>query len=472
MVEQGVEYLFFERKELFIKIIDGEKIEITNDEFIYSLRTNKPVSTITGKVKLLYNEDRSKLRLIVFYKQTQFTHNQKLKLYPKRDKLYCGFTINLINKNIYCYEIVTNNKNTTKTIRCNTFFNHNLSRFEKRINDYLKSSSELTTKLCEILNIQQEYYDSISSLLSAYHLKNKNIVYYNLNNIQYFMPIYMKNRKGYRNTDIYNIVQDIYSINNVDYVKLFFEHRKSKHMYYNMTMFDMLNTPYEYIKNDTIFKQQKNIDVYSRTYIDDIRFIYKKLESLYKFNIFDFIGDRDNIYRNITILYAYYLYGFKINIENVNSLTKIKYILNIIFNNIIKTTISNGYVLHNPKSIDFLSEQFGDNYLINYEMVPRNITCESDDISMDFHFRLSVVEYMIQNTLTDEIKCIHINLIDGTINKPNKFINESGKKVIFGDMDMNKLNNIFTPIFWFCEDTLVSLCKELKIDTTKYITKI
>jgi hypothetical protein len=475
------EYLFFHTVETFY---DQESNLISNEDFKCRLSNNEKVSVEKTEIKLLYNQDKTKLRLVIYNQNKRFVQlkNSKLKrVVPKKQKLHTGFTIDLNNNNVYTYIIVHNlkRKNKSKTIRCNSFFNILFNTLDTMTRYRFNQNHELVDILCKHLHLKPDYYSTASEILSAYYLRSRNIEYYAVDNLKHFMGLFLSNRKKYSNTDIYRITQDTLRIKDINYVKLFYEQKQCNSMFYYMVLFDLFKmNPVEITKKNNFFDVEQRIPY---NYIERIRFFYNKFNDIYFFRYDDF-RHHSEVCNNLQIINQFYGYGFKINVEKLTTINKIRHILGIIMYYMVVSICEDGYVLHNPKSIDVISKHMGDNYSVNYQMVPKeyaNLLIDKK-ISETNVFAFHLTEYIIERS-DGAMRTIFLDQNNQQIfYVKNGYIHVGHTPSKFGKL-LNKYNknfeeyyNIFSSTSCFYDERFVTLCKEDedKINAYKYISKI
>lgn len=475
------EYLFFHTVETFY---DQEGNLISNDDFKCRLSNNEKVSVEKTEIKLLYNQDKTKLRLVIFNQNKNFVQlkNSRLKrVVPKKQKIHTGFSVDLNKNNVYTYIIVHNlkNKKKSKTIRCNSFFNILFHTLDSMTRYRFNQNQELVDILCKHLHLKRDYYSSASEILSAYYLRSRNIEYYAVDNLKRFMGLFQYNRKKYSNTDIYRITQDTLKIKDINYVKLFYEQKQCNSMFYYMVLFDMFNmNPVEITNKNNFFDVEERVPY---CYIEKISFFYNKFNDIYFFRYEDF-RHHSEVLKNLEIINHFYRYGFKINVEKLTTINKIKQIVQIIMYYMIVTVCEDGYVLHNPKSIDVISKHLGNNYSVNYQMIPKEYKNLLVDrvIHEDGIFSFNLTEYIIERS-DGALRTIFFDQNHQQIFYfKNRHIHLEYKTSKFGkllekyDKNFEEYYNIFTSTCCFYDERFVTLCKEDedKINAYKYISKI
>lgn len=467
------DYLFFKREELY----HYNENDISIDEFKTGLLENKEVSVILNEYKLFYNEDRTKLKLVIYSLYKKFINLKKSKLkkvVPKKRKIHTGFTIDLVHKNVYSFIINHNLKNGTsqKIIRCNSFYNNLFNR----LNSFVKDK-KIFDILCNELNLIPDVYYNISNILSVYYLRSRNIEYYNNDNVKYFMDLHQKNRKKICNTDIYSITQDILGIKNNQYVKLFYEGRCFDGMFYHMVLFDLFER--EPVFDKSSVPTLENTIPYDKIF--RLKFFIEKYKNLYNIKYSDCI-DTGHINENLNIIDSFHRYGVRINIEHIKTLDKIKHILNGLLYNLTKSMIDGGYVIHNHKTIDIISKHLGDNYVVNYEMVPKGYADLLENTVLNKYniFEYALTEYQVCRSDGIFRTVLFNQHIQNVFNLRNNYLyleteNSKFKKLLnkFGN-NFEEYYELFSTTCCFSEERFLILCQEdeeLK-KPYKYISKL
>lgn len=470
-------HLFFNVKESFY---DTERNLISADDFKKRLSNNELVGVEKTEIKLLYNDDKTKLRLVIFNQYKRFVKVKNLnRVVPKKYKSHVGFTINLVTKNIYTYNINHNMKNRTasKTIRCNVFYTHTQTRLDSLLGHYFTYHKELVPLLCKLLNLKVDDYITGSDLLSAYYLNNKNIKYDYVDNLKHFIGLLRSSKKNYSNKHMYAITQEILNIEDPRYVELFYTYKTFNGMYYHMVLFDKfkLDDSQIFIKNN--FKNYDTPIPYE--FIKQIEFFIGKLKPHYKFSYRDFRSAND-ILHILRVLYHFYCFDTKINVEDLSSMSKIKRILEIIMFHMTSSVISDGFVEHNVNSIDFIEKKLGKGYDVNHQMLPKYYgeMLVNQYISNHNIFNYLYVEFIAQRE-DGKLRVIFVDLSNMLIRYKDQHIlrDEVGKskfKKMLNSLcyDFEKYQNLFSAKFRFSHDKLVTLCKEDNLNPIKYISKI
>lgn len=466
--------LFINRVEFFY---EKEAGIIDYDTFKKCLSENKRVSAYLRVIKLLYNKDRTKLRLVIYDQTKRFVFVPNLKrVVPKKSVTYVGVSIDLKHFNVYSYTILKNLKTrkSTKTIRCNDFLNMAYYKLNDFTLDCVNKNKEFLETLLSALNLPQDNYSNISDILFSFYLKQRNIEYYNIQYLAQFRRIFRTTGNKFKNTCIFEITRKLLNLSDIGYVKYFFTKSYNPALFHHMSICDYLKIDYsELNKYEWLYDENRRQDYVSEKTERIIEYV-KRLKPYYKIDLKDIIEPRSVF--DLELLYYFLSFNKRVNIEHFKSINKIRGVLSTLIEcmNIAKT--KNGFEIYNTKSLDYLQKYFNpDDYLVNYTMDPSK------------HLKN---EYVLDNT--NAFYAIYtIMRADGEAKKfkfyssnPNAFelghnyshtlTNNKKIKKMFASLKNNL--SLYLDLFFvesrFCEKDFVVLCEDKKINHIKYISNL